>query len=273
MASSNRIRKQRLADRGERRFLIDEKMARLVLAVLERHLSLQAADRPAPWLTTVYCDTPDWRIFRAARAGTGVFMRFREYHVRRPSRAFSAPTVWLELKPVEQFTGKTRYELASRAVPALMRGDVELLRDPGEAEDSLARFLAAGARPVLATQYHRVEYAADDGAVRITADRLLSYRTVPNWAINQRRMVPTTLGPVFARHTGVVVEMKWLQELPTWAVTVAEFLESYSLGDSDNKFIVGAGELHERERRGLPAGAAVPLPQLPRGRARGLQLP
>jgi len=255
MTTIGRTRRERLPDRGERRFLIDEKMARLVLVVLGRHLALTAEERSTPWLTTVYCDTPDWRIFRAARKGTGVFMRFREYHVRRPSRAFSAPRIWLEFKPVEQFTGKTRYELPARAIPALMRGDVALLNDPGEAEDDLARLLEAGVRPVLVTQYRRKAYSSPGDTVRITADSGLSYRTLPEWNLNSPQAVPTPLGPVFATHFGVVVEMKWTAELPSWAVTLAEFLRTYSSAEGGNKFLIGASHLRQLDLS-LPSAQA-----------------
>jgi len=182
-------------------------------------------------------------------------MRFREYHARRPTRAFSAPRIWLEFKPVEQFTGKTRYELPCSAIPALMRGDVGLLHDPGEAEDDLARLLDAGVRPVLVTQYRRKAYSAPGDAVRITADSGLRYRTLPEWNLNSRRAIPTPLGPVFATHVGVVVEMKWTTELPNWAVTLAEFLRTYSSADGDNKFLVGASQLRRLDLA-LPSAQA-----------------
>ena len=245
---SSRLRQEIFPERGERRFLIDEKMARLALAILSRHLDLTTEERSAHWLTTVYCDGPDWRIFRAAEAGRGVRMRFREYHTYRPEAVFAGSYTWLEFKPSAQFTGKTRYELPSRAVPALMRGDVRLLGDPGKAEEDLARLLAAGVRPVFATQYHRAAYAASEDAVRITLDRELCYRTIPGWDLQEHRAVPSPLGPAFATDFGVVVEMKWLRELPRWAVTVAEFLRTYAMGEREPKFLVGTRHLQRLAR-------------------------
>ena len=253
---SGRVRREIFPERGERRFLIDEKMARLVLAILRRHLDLTVEARSAPWVTTVYCDAPDWRLFRAAKAGTGVRMRFREYHAHRPEAAFSGSQTWLEFKPVAEFTGKTRYELPTRAIPALMRGDVRLLGHPGEPEEDLARLLAANVQPVFATLYHRAAYAASEDAVRITADRELCYHTLPLWDLRERQVVPSLLGPAFATDFGVVIEMKWLRELPRWAVTVAEFLRTYSLGEREAKFIVGTRHLQRLEPKSCPARAA-----------------
>lgn len=246
MVAVENVHGESLAQRGERRFLIDEMMAHVILDILSRHLNLAPEEWSTPWRTTVYCDTPDARIFRSAKSGAGVFMRFREYHTKRPSAVFTGEETWLEFKPVEQFTGKTRYAFASRSIPALLRGEIELDPELGQPDGYLQQLLQAGVRPVFATQYHRLAYATPGDIVRITADLELTYHVLPHWDAGDPQAVPSPLAPAFFTEFGVVVEMKWLRELPKWAVMVAEFLGAYTLSGGENKFLVGMRHLQGR---------------------------
>jgi len=120
-------------------------------------------------------------------------------------------------------------------------------------------------RPLFATQYHRVAYAARD-AVRITADRELSYAALPHWDASNDEAVPCLLGPILSTEYDVVIEMKWEQALPDWAVTVGEFLRPYALKGDDRKFVIGMRHLQGRATQPATAvSAGVRLADWPAG--------
>ncbi|HTE85495.1 MAG TPA: VTC domain-containing protein [Dehalococcoidia bacterium] len=257
-----KLRSQRLPRRGERRFLVDESMTDEILIILQRHPVLIAEDLSTPWRTTVYCDTPNWQIYRAVESGAGVLMRFREYHGTRPNNVFDSVETWLEFKPTLQFTGKTRFALPARSIPALLRGELQIEQDAGEPAAWLRQLLDAGVRPVFATQYHRLAYESADKSIRITADRDIRYLSLRQWNNGNTEQTTFPLGPVFATESNSVIEMKWRRALPGWAVTIAEFLEPYSVG-SDRKFVVGARQLQDspalrREAAHIAAASASP---------------
>jgi len=84
------------APRHEERFIASEELARLVMRTAGSHLQLARDDRPYQWSTTVYCDTYDWKVYRAAEQGAALRLRFREYHRTRPEDAFTSARLWLE---------------------------------------------------------------------------------------------------------------------------------------------------------------------------------
>jgi hypothetical protein len=224
--------------RQERRFLLSEEVARMAMRTVSSHLSLARDDRPYQWSTTIYCDTYDWRAYQDAEKGESLQLRFREYHRIRPDRVLATARTWIELKE-DSATGsvKERFGLPAKEIPALLRGNAV----PELAGDTLfergRRFIARGARPVVATQYNRIAYAGPQDRVRITADHNLMYLAVP-WDSNEDRAVPARLGPMLAQEPNVIFEVKWYEEMPDWTQRLLEWIEESAQDRRQSKFIV-----------------------------------
>ncbi len=229
--------------RREDRFIASEELARLVLRTAGSHLDLARDDRPYQWSTTTYCDTYDWSIYHAAEAGQALRLRFREYHRTRPDEAFTSARLWLELKEDKIDTSrKERFEISGDVVPAFLRGETALT----EASQALGRkaeeLVRSGAHPVVVTQYNRLAYAAPEDKIRITADHNLIYLAVP-WTTNADDAVPVRIGPILARETDVIMEMKWFGELPSWAEELHGYLRQRAPADRPSKFVVAMRHL------------------------------
>lgn len=229
--------------REERRFLLTEETARLALRTVGAHISLTREDSPYQWSTTVYCDTYDWRAFRAAEGGESLQLRFREYHRTRPDRVLSAARTWIELKDDSNASSfKERFAVAGKYIPAFLRGEPIL---PQEENGLLAQgreFVAAGARPVVVTQYNRTAYSGPRDRIRITADHNLMYLAIP-WASNADGSVPCRIGPVLAREPSVILEVKWFEEPPDWAARLLEWVQQSARESRPSKFVVAMRHL------------------------------
>jgi hypothetical protein len=229
--------------RRERRFILNEETARLAMRTVSAHLSLARDDRPYQWSTTVYCDTYGWNAFREAEAGPSLQLRFREYHRIRPERALGAARTWVELKDdTADGSVKERFGLAAIQVPALLRGEAVPQLDGDELFARGRAFIAAGARPVVATQYNRIAYAALHDVVRMTADYNLMYLAVP-WDNNDDGAVPVRLGPLLAQEDEVLFEVKWFDTLPDWAETLLEYVAESAHDQRQSKFVVAMRHL------------------------------
>jgi len=229
--------------RQERRFLLSEEVARMAMRTVSSHLSLARDDRPYQWSTTVYCDTYDWRAFQEAERGESLQLRFREYHRIRPDRVLATSRTWIELKEDSQSGSvKERFGIAAKHVPALLRGDAIPQLDGDALFARGKKFIALGARPVVATQYNRIAYAGQQDRVRITADHNLMYLAVP-WDSNDDDAVPTRLGPVLAQEPNVIFEVKWFEEMPDWTTRLLEWIEESASDRRQSKFVVAMRHL------------------------------
>jgi hypothetical protein len=229
--------------RHEDRFIASEELARLVMRTAGSHLQLAHDDRPYQWSTTAYCDTYDWAIYRAAEAGQALRLRFREYHRIRPDEAFTSARLWLELKEdTVDMSRKERFEISGDVVPAFLRGETDLTDATSGLGQKAAELVHAGARPVVVTQYNRLAYAAPEDRIRITADHNLIYLAVP-WTTNDDDAVPIHIGPILARETDVVIEMKWFGDLPNWAEELHGYLRQRAPADRPSKFVVAMRHL------------------------------
>ena len=240
---SNPLAQPESAPRHEERFIASEELARLVMRTAGSHLQLARDDRPYQWSTTAYCDTYDWKVYRAAEQGAALRLRFREYHRTRPEDAFTSARLWLELKEdVDDTSRKERFEIASDLIPAFLRGE-EILPPGADGLSARAGALVRdGARPVVVTQYNRLAYAAPEDRIRVTADHNLIYLAVP-WTSNDDSAIPSRMGPILARETDVVIEMKWFDDLPNWAEELHGYLRERAPDDRPSKFVVGMRHL------------------------------
>jgi hypothetical protein len=229
--------------RHEERYLASEDLGRLALRTAGSHLPLAREDSPYQWLTTTYCDTTDWSVYRGAEADAAVRLRFREYHRTRPETILSSPRIWVELKEdVGDRWRKKRFEMASAEVPALLRGERRFPLDDEDLVKSAESLVARGARPVVVTQYNRLAYALQDDSVRVTADHNLIYLAVP-WASEGDDAVTGRIGPVLGRERDVIIEVKWFDELPLWADELRQFLQQRAPTDRPSKFVMAMRHL------------------------------
>jgi hypothetical protein len=234
---------RRPSARHEERYLASEDLGRLALRTAGSHLPLAREDSPYQWLTTTYCDTNDWSVYRGAEAGVAVRLRFREYHRTRPATILSSPRVWVELKEdVGDRWRKDRFEADSSEVPALLRGERPMSLSDEQLVQSAESLIARGARPVVVTQYNRLAYALPDDSMRVTADHNLIYLAVP-WAGGGDDAVPCRIGPVLARERDVIIEVKWFDELPLWADELRQFLQQRAPTNRPSKFVVAMRHL------------------------------
>ncbi|MDQ6858361.1 MAG: VTC domain-containing protein [Chloroflexota bacterium] len=249
MEAAARASQPESVPRHEERFIASEELARLAMRTAGSHLQLAQDDRPYQWSTTAYCDTYDWQVFRAAEAGQALRLRFREYHRTRPDQAFTSARVWLELKEdTVDMSRKERFEIAGDAVPAFLRGETELTDVSVGLGKKAAELVAGGAHPVVVTQYNRLAYAATSDQIRITADHNLIYLAVP-WTTNSDDAVPIRIGPILARETDVVIEMKWFGQLPNWAEELHGYLRERAPADRPSKFVVAMRHLLGEAKR------------------------
>lgn len=229
--------------RHEERFLASEQLARLVMRSAAAHLELARDDLPYQWLTTAYCDTTDWAVYRGAEQGTAVRLRFREYHRTRPESAFGSEHMFVEIKEdVGDRWRKERFPIAGDRIPAFLRGETVLPAEAADLDQAARQLVQAGARPVVVTQYNRLAYAAPDDGVRVTADHNLIYLAVP-WTSPDDDAVPCRLGPVLAREREVIVEVKWFDELPIWAMEIHAVLREQANTERPSKFVVAMRHL------------------------------
>src|SRR5207237_2345693 len=151
--------------------------------------------------------------------------------------------VCLDLKKnTVDMSRKERFEIAGDVVPAFLRGETDLTDVSTALGQKASELVHAGARPVVVTQYNRLAYAASEDQIRITADHNLIYLAVP-WTTNDDDAIPVRIGPILARETDVVIEMKWLGELPAWAEEVHGYLRQRAPADRPSKFVVAMRHL------------------------------
>jgi hypothetical protein len=234
--------------RHEHRFQVSESIARLVMRTTANNLPLSRDDRPYQWSTTTYCDTLNWAIFRAAKKGSAMQLRIREYHRTRPRDVLNPGTAWIEFKDDEDDTSlKERFGVPMEVARSFLRRESAMPdHDHGLAERA-TRLLRDGARPVAVTQYNRLAYNSLDSALRITADHNLMYFALP-WEARDDEDAPSPLGSLLAMEPDVIVEMKWYGDLPHWAVDLHAYLKENTREDRPSKFIVAMrwllGETH-----------------------------
>lgn len=239
------------ARRNEHRFSVNESVARLALRTSGTHLSLDRDDRPYQWSTTAYLDTYNWAVFRSAEAGKALQLRVREYHRTRPNEIFAGENVYLEMKDDTASTSfKERYEVPTQALPEYFRGEQKMARDENGLVERAEQTIALGVRPVVVTQYNRIAYSAPDGSMRITADHNLMYLAVP-WVANDTSSLPCRIGPVIAREPGVIIEVKWFQEMPRWADELYSYIKDHMVNERPSKFVVAMRHLLGEEQKGL----------------------
>jgi hypothetical protein len=224
--------------RHEHRFQVSESIARLVMRTTANNLPLSRDDRPYQWSTTTYCDTVSWSIFRAAKSGSAMQLRIREYHRTRPREVLNPGPAWIEFKDDEEDTSlKERFGVPMDIARSFLRGEAELPDPDHGLAERAGRLLKEGARPVAVTQYNRLAYNSLDSSLRITADHNLMYFALP-WEARDEHDRPSPLGSLLAMEPDVIVEMKWYGELPHWAVDLHAYLKENMREERPSKFIV-----------------------------------
>jgi hypothetical protein len=252
------IPKARLAD-----------LTREVASHLPSHM-LQAWGDSSPPLsdqavTTVYFDTADHALFRAAD-GTdhNIKLRVREYDAVHPEmRALHDregggydEIVWLELKLRNgDQTSKRRVALPKPDVQAFLERGVRspamaviAFEMPGSDEvlDELRAFVrdfGQPLKPACVVNYVRCAWQALDGSVRVTIDRDVAF--FPPSRDQWRRQDLTervSLGPPVGVESACVIEVKSHGEPPGWLAGALHMCEARRVDYS--KFVAAMRALH-----------------------------
>ena len=229
--------------RKEHRFLVNESVARLALRTAATYLPLDREDRPYQWSTTTYCDTYDWRVLRAEKSGHATQLRLREYHRTRPRDVLAGDSVFVEMKDDSPDAGmKERYLVPTQEVMSYLRGERMIDAPEASLVPRMAELVKLGVRPVVVTQYNRIAHSSPDGSVRITADHNLMYLAIP-WVTNADDAIPSKLGPVLGHEPGVVIEVKWFDELPHWADELYGYIRDHMANERPSKYVIAMQHL------------------------------
>jgi hypothetical protein len=220
-------------------------------------------------VTTVYFDTPGRDVYRTAAASTdNTKLRAKEYYDLHPDLTELAtdprelvrysPLLWLELKHREGTrTRKHRIGIPKREVPNFFASGVvtsEMLRIQKETNGAgaesaikeLQEFCSRFQEPLRAdclASYRRSAWQDEEGMLRVTIDRSLSYFAPPAdlWT-RSHALVSETLGEPRASFAHCVVEVKMRGEPPAW---LAEILtHSGAREERYSKFLSASRAVH-----------------------------
>lgn len=243
------------AGRAEHKYLINGSQLGRVKGHLDQQLRRHVhADRGRlshmlqHYTTTVYFDTPDRDLYRAAAESQDhVKLRAREYYEVMPLVELatderdllrSVPILWLELKSRHGHqSGKRRVGIPKRKLHGFFERPVadahlrEIQRrvhgDEGqEILDELVEFVAsfpASLRPTCVVNYRRTAWQDAKATLRVTLDQELA-AFIPEHAIWEREMPlhRNVLGRPLHLHKGGLLEIKLLDRPPPW---IGQWLE------------------------------------------------
>lgn len=262
---------QMTAERREVKYLLPPGGARPLADALTGHLprhryrGIDANPLPGAqsFVTTVYFDTADRALFRAAGGhDPHVKLRAKEYYDLHPGLVETAtdprqlmhqrPVLWLEVKHRDgDQSGKQRVGIAKRDVPAFLAGGrlgVAPELDAAHGDQGLAAVAALCARfpaPMRAdslVNYRRLAWQADDGSLRVTLDVDVAFFAPPPtlWT-HDRVLLREELGFAVARETSAVVEVKAQGTPPAWLTDV---LASAQPAPAYSKFVAASYAVH-----------------------------
>ncbi len=240
---------QMTADRSELKYLVSApeatQVSREFARRLERHYppGFLALPGTRQYSTTIYFDTVDRQLFRAAEQGsTSVKLRAREYYNFDPSFAQLArrardlvrfdPVIWFELKSKQgDHVTKQRFALAKQEVPQfLSRGEfsaasveIQQARFGPQAEQlmqdvtGLYRRFNQPFQVDCIVNYRRIAWQDPAGSLRLTLDRQVSFfEPLSDLWTRREPLTRESLGPVRGNAQGAVLEVKLRGEPPSW---------------------------------------------------------
>lgn len=275
-ATANPLADQQMtADRSERKYLVSAleatQLGREFNHRLERHYPPGFVTLPGTrqYSTTIYFDTVDRQLFRAAERGsTSVKLRAREYYNFDPSLAQLArrtrdlvrfdPVIWFELKSKQgDHVTKQRFALAKDEVPQfLSQGEfsaasveIQQARFGPQAEQlmqdvtDLYRRFNQPFQVDCIVNYRRIAWQDEAGSLRLTLDRQVSFfEPLSGLWTRQEPLTRESLGPVRASAPGAVLEVKLRGEPPPWLSECLAQLAGLPCGFS--KFLAASRAVH-----------------------------
>jgi len=246
LLTSERFETKYMVDSDKAGVLVKELMARIPSHRF-RGEGANPKSKAHHYTTTVYFDTPQRDLYRAAKASeSNLKLRAREYYDLHPdlvetatdaSQLFWSPEVlWLELKHREgSLTGKRRLGIPKRDVPGFFAQGIitpKMLRIQRrvfgeEAEQVLrevAQLCSRFSEPLRAdclVNYNRLPWQDDAGMLRVTLDRKLAFFS-PREDLWQRddMLRRMKLGTPRAEEQRCVLEVKAPGQHPSWLTTL-----------------------------------------------------
>jgi len=244
--------RQMTADRSEMKFVISPMGTAVLVRAVSAQLPTHHFRGPDATLlpdgleyaTTIYFDTCDRDLYRAAIAGKHdhLKVRAREYYSVHPSLTEIAtdfrdlvrhtPVLWLEIKYKHGMrTQKRRVGIPKREVPAFFQSGcvtgsmVDLVKpsyggDAGEVLEEVASVCRTYGKPLetdCVVNYRRTAWQNEGGTLRITLDRNVASFAPPRdlWT-RDFKFVRETLGTPVQTLESTVVEIKSRGDLPAW---------------------------------------------------------
>ncbi len=233
------------ADRNELTYLVPRRGWQGLVAYLDEWLSPhryrgEGEDPlPAPehFVSTIYFDTPDRRLLRAAqsRAVDHLKLRAKEYYDVHPSLAELATSVeevvhapgdvWLELKRRSGArTQKHRIRVSKSVLWSWLEQRTPLHRSDYVGRDAdacvLQEYLIAQPErlvPASIVNYRRCSWQSEQGDLRITLDSDLAFYDPPADVRGRRSLLREELGAPCAREPSALLEVKHRGDaLPSW---------------------------------------------------------
>lgn len=211
---------QTIFTRYEKKYIIDEEKARLLLSRIGYRLSPDKYGKST--VCNIYFDTPDFRIIRHSME-KGVFkekLRIRSYNCPEADSM-----VFVELK--KKFKGvvykrRVRMKYAD-AVKFLLKG----IRPEGVNEQVLSeieyfRNYYPSLQPKVSLFYDRIAfYSKEDKSLRITFDTNIRYRT------KKLDIAQGSEGKVISESNKAVMEIKCIGSMPLWLTRELSALEIF----------------------------------------------
>lgn len=200
---------QTIFKRYEKKYLIDEEKAKLLLSRIEHRLSPDKYGKST--VCNIYFDTPDFRLIRHSME-KGVFkekLRIRSYNCPEADSP-----VFVELK--KKFKGvvyKRRVNMKySDAIKYLLRSvRPEGLNEQVLSEIDYFKSYYPSLQPRVSLFYDRLAYySKEDKNLRITIDTNIRYRT------SKLDIAQGTEGEVILGNGKAVMEIKCIGSMPLW---------------------------------------------------------
>jgi hypothetical protein len=262
--------------RQETRFLLSSTRAPALVRALSAELvphryAGRGANRlplARHYTTTIYFDTRDRALYRAAGERAHVKLRAREYYDLHPELTEVAtdpaqlvryqPILWLELKLRDgERTEKRRVGIPKREVPEFLAaggasGEMLASRHAGAAGDendviaAVQSFVACFSDGLAASclvNYRRAAWQSADGDLRVTLDRDIAAFAPPAELWSRRTpLVRETLGNPLHEPRDCVVEVKSRSTRPAWLDRV--LAEAGARCASYSKFRTASAAVH-----------------------------
>jgi len=249
---------QQIPARYELKYVVPERLARAIARAIAPYCALDRHSAAQPdhqyRIISLYLDSPG-RAFHLAK----VFRQYRRLKLR--VRTYNEQGNGPVLLEVKRKIGNVVVKGRTSVPPATW---IERLIGPAPADSDLAerdfRSLLDrhGAQPTLLVRYRREAHVSQvDDYARVTFDRQLQYQASSTWDLTGPARGWSAHDDVLATHvaTGVVLELKSTQAVPTWMQALVRRFDLIRCGFS--KYCTGVERVWNNQNLSRPGDRAA----------------